>query len=283
LIDRSMRVLALSDLHVDHARNRGWLEHVSNVEHQQDVLLLAGDVCDNMDLLERTLELLRRKFAQLFFVPGNHELWDRTHAYRDAIDKFERILERCAALGVRTEPGVCDGVRIVPLFSWYVRPEEGPDSLFAEKSSEDASQVAWADDYFVRRPESWQNGGAAEYFLSRNETRLQFEDDLPTVSFSHFLPRRDLMIRTSAETERDGPGMPDANPFFNFSRVAGTHALDRQIRRLRPAVHVYGHQHRNRWRQVEGILYVSHCLGYPAERQRIPASAILGPRVVWEA
>jgi len=277
-----MRILALSDVHVDFAQNRDWLTRISNVDHLQDVLLLAGDVTDKLDLLERTLEGLRRKFARLFFVPGNHELWDRERAYSDAIAKFERILERCAALDVCTEPRVLDGVRIVPLFSWYARPEESPDSLFLEKASEDASRTAWADDYFVRWPEFGNGGGAAAHFLARNEMRLQHDDDLPTVSFSHFLPRRDLMMRTAAEIEREGPGIPDPNPHFNFSRVAGTYSLDRQIRRLRPAVHVYGHQHRNRWREIDGVLYVSHCLGYPAERQRAPSAGVRGPRVVWE-
>lgn len=277
-----MRVLALSDIHVDYEQNRDWLARISNVDHLQDVLLLAGDVTDKLDLLERTLENLRRKFAQLFFVPGNHELWDRERKFGDAIAKFERILERCAALDVHTEPRVIDGVRIVPLFSWYARPEDGLDSLFLEKASEDMSLTAWADDYFVRWPQFANGGSAAAHFLARNETRLQHNDDLPTVSFSHFLPRRDLMMRTTAEIEREGPGIPDPNPHFNFSRVAGTQGLDRQIRRLRPAVHVYGHQHRNRWREVDGILYVSQCLGYPAEGQRAAAAAVGGPRVVWD-
>jgi predicted phosphodiesterase len=277
-----MRVLALSDVHVDFEQNRDWLARISNLDHLQDVLLLAGDVTDKLDLLERTLENLRRKFAQLFFVPGNHELWDRERKFGDAIAKFEHVLERCAALDVHTEPRVIDGVRIVPLFSWYARPEDGLDSLFLEKASEDMSLTAWADDYFVRWPEFKNGGGAAAHFLARNETRLQRNDDLPTVSFSHFLPRRDLMMRATAEIEREGPGIPDPNPHFNFSRVAGTQELDRQIRRLWPAVHVYGHQHRNRWREVDGILYVSHCLGYPTEGRRTPSADVGGPRVVWE-
>jgi len=277
-----MRILAISDLHVDYRENRDWLAQISNADHRQDVLVLAGDLTDKRDLLERTLESLRPKFAQLFFVPGNHELWDRERAYRDAIAKFEHILERCAALDVCTEPRVVDGVRIVPLFSWYARPEEGPDSLFREKAREDPARTAWADDYFVRWPTFDIKGGPAAHFLARNETRLAYNEGQPTVSFSHFLPRSDLMMRTAAETEREGPAIPDANPHFNFSRVAGTAALDRQIRRLRPAVHVYGHQHRNRWREVDGVRYVSHCLGYPGERQRAGLAAIRGPCVVWE-
>jgi hypothetical protein len=70
---------------------------------------------------------------------------------------------------------------------------------------------------------------------------------------------------------------------FNFSRVAGTWALDEQIRKLGSRVHVYGHQHRNRWRSIDGVLYVSHCLGYSEERE---SDQILhldnGPRLIRE-
>jgi len=277
-----MRILALSDVHVDYEENRKLLARISSADHQRDVLLLAGDVTDNLDLLERTLEALRRKFGRLFFVPGNHELWDRKRKYRDAIATFEHILERCVDLGVDTEPRLVGGVRIVPLFSWYTRPEDGSDSLFMDKASEDLSRTAWADDHFVRWPDFENGGGAATHFLDRNETRLRTDDDIPAISFSHFLPRRDLMRRTAAEVEVEGPGIPDSHPYFNFSRVAGTDGLERQIRKLRPAVHVYGHQHRNRWREIDGILYVSNCLGYPREGLHSVSITVGGPRVVWD-
>jgi len=277
-----MRVLALSDVHADFEPNRRWLTQISDVDHQEDVLLLAGDVTDKLDLLEQTLGSLRRKFAQLFFVPGNHELWDRETLYADAITKFEVILARCANLDIRTEPRTIGHVRIVPLFSWYTRPEEGADSLYVEKKSEDITLTGWADDYLVRWPDFPHVGGAAAHFLARNEAHLQPIDDIPTISFSHFVPRRDLLMRTATEIQSQGAGTPDPNPHFNFSRVAGTNALERQIRVLRSAVHVYGHQHRNRWREIDGIVYASHCLGYPAERKRMPSAAIDGPLVVWE-
>jgi hypothetical protein len=73
----------------------------------------------------------------------------------------------------------------------------------------------------------------------------------------------------------------DAYPRFNFSRVAGSSGIETQIRRLGSTAHVYGHQHRNRDRVVDGVRYVSHCLGYPSERRR-GTSIIEGPLTVWE-
>ena len=41
------------------------------------MLLLPGDVCDELPRLEATLELLAARFGAVLFTPGNHELWCR--------------------------------------------------------------------------------------------------------------------------------------------------------------------------------------------------------------
>jgi hypothetical protein len=85
------------------------------------------------------------------------------------------------------------------------------------------------------------------------------------MTFSHFLPRRELLRGRHRET---GTGTREPRHSFNFSRVAGSRAIDRNLRSLSSIVYVYGHQHRNRDRTIEGVRYFSHCLGYPAERDR---------------
>jgi hypothetical protein len=125
----------------------------------------------------------------------------------------------------------------------------------------------------------------AGHFLRLNEPHLERGFDRPVISFSHFLPRTDLifshpehMAYLAAATE---PHPLDPHPAFNFSRVAGCRGLEEQIRRLGSAVHVYGHQHRDRWREVDGVLYVSHCLGYAHERSAGGRHGGREPRQVW--
>lgn len=277
-----MRVFAWSDLHADYAHNRDLIATAAERDHRGDALLLAGDVSDDMDTLARTLGLLRERFAEVFFVPGNHEAWLRRGGFVDSLAKLLAIKALCGRLGVRTQParlggaGTAEAVWIVPLLSWYARPEQGADSLYLPKSTEDVSKSPWADDLFVR----WPDGDAvAERLLRDNEAHLARAYDAPVVSFSHFLPRRDLMLRTPEERIALGTGQPDRNPTFNFSRVAGSLGIDRQLRRLGARAHVYGHQHRNRDRMVEGVRYVSHCLGYPGEGAAQDAAR---PKLVWE-
>ncbi len=47
-------------------------------------------------------------------------------------------------------------------------------------------------------------------------------------------------------------------------------------------MHVYGHQHRNRHREEDGVVYVSHCLGYPKERGDRNDDFHLLPKLVWD-
>ena len=279
------RIFALSDVHVDSALNLAWMNTLSESDFQRDVLILAGDVSDRMDRLESTLAGLRARFADVFFVPGNHELWvRRAGTPRGSLGKFDQVIALCDRLDVRTRPGrvgTGKGVWIVPLFSWYLKPEEGPDSLFTPKAGEDETLSMWSDGHFVTWPETARP--AAEYFLDANERSISRDYDAPVISFSHFLPRRELIFGGPAPRRWGGsPG--DPHPAFNFSRVAGCRGLDAQIRRLGSTVHVYGHQHRNRFREIEGVTYISHCLGYPRERENGHIRGLAGgPRLVWDA
>ena len=279
-----MRVFALSDLHVDYPQNMRWVKNLSATDFRQDTILLAGDLTHEVKRLQETFDLFLARFAQVFFVPGNHELWLLKSSSQDSLAKFEEIRRLCGAMGVLTQPMRLSGtasVWIVPLFSWYTRPEEGDDSLFVDKPGEDASLSTWSDNYFVRWP-GLGGQNPSQYFLQLNQNRVAREYDAPVISLSHFLPRTDLIFANKDELS-GGVRMVDRNPSFNFSRVAGSLALDEQIRALGSRIHVYGHQHRNRYRLTEGVLYVSQCLGYHQEREMGHIRYIdQGPRVIWD-
>ena len=90
-----MRIFAISDVHADYAENMALIQALSGQGHARDTLLLAGDVTDDLAKLARVLGEVREKFAQVFFVPGNHELWLRRGQPGDSVAKFERILRLC--------------------------------------------------------------------------------------------------------------------------------------------------------------------------------------------
>jgi Calcineurin-like phosphoesterase len=240
----AMRILAISDLHTDFRENKWLLEQLPDVTYQRDILIAAGDISHRLDTLKSTLALLRTKFRQVFYVPGNHELWVRKGVHT-SVEKFFIVLSLCQTLDIQTNPQKVEGVWIVPLFSWY-------EPQFDADDSGDADALGgWTDFYLCNWPAGMRQ--VCEFFLKMNEPRVRAYDG-PVISFSHFLPRRDLLPAT------------ERLKFKGLPKVAGCAALDGQIRQLRSCVHVFGHSHISCDRLIDGVRYVQNPLRYPRER-----------------
>jgi len=280
------RIFALSDIHVDITENMAWVLGLSRGDYGRDALLVAGDVSHDLSRMEAAFSHLQATFARVFFVPGNHDLWLRSPNGKTAIDKLSEVLDLCQRLGVEAEPGrihtAVGAVWILPVFSWYRMPEEGPASLYAQKPGEDPTLSMWSDRRFVRWPDLAPHVCAADYMLSLNNGRSDAAYDAPVISFSHFLPRTDLIFSTDGERKAQ-PHPRDPFPAFNFSRVAGCACIEHHIRAAGSRVHLYGHQHRDRCRHIDGVTYVSRCLGYPRERRSRGIGPLdAGPKLIWD-
>lgn len=286
------RIFAISDLHVDFPENLRHMLSLSNHDYVDDTLIIAGDVCDSLSRLEKLLVSLQQKFRQLAYVPGNHELWVRDEGAPDSLEKFNAIVGLCQRLGVYTEPfRVGQGQRavwLVPLYSWYRTAEADRHSLLIAKEGEDWENSYWMDKYYCSWPDRLISdcGAIADYFLSLNSEAIARIYDAPILSFSHFLPRKELIFDDPelavhfCEADAVIPSYPkDPAPAFNFTRVAGCGKLNEQIRQLGSVMHVYGHQHHQRNRSIAGITYVSNCLGYARERRRL--GGYIAPKLMW--
>ena len=273
------RLFAISDIHVDYPDNFDYMLSLKHDQFQHDALILAGDVSNQLNRLDTIFQHLSQTFKIVFYVPGNHELWIRNHDANDSIEKFHTILQCCNQYNIQTSPHqvTLDQLPfwIVPLFSWYIKPGEGEGSLYLPKEAEDKTEKIWCDNMLCQWPEGMVNRSdkISAYFLNLNTQSIQQTYDAPVISFSHFLPRQELMflnmdIYHHICSQSIIPFSPqDPTPQFNFSRVAGCEQLEQQIRKLQSIIHIYGHQHRNRERVLGGICYLSNCLGYPKEQK----------------
>ncbi|MEQ8953917.1 MAG: metallophosphoesterase family protein [Gammaproteobacteria bacterium] len=114
-----MRVFAVSDIHADYSENLQWISSLDRSAYQDDVLILAGDVSDDMATLSRVLSVTSETFAQVLFVPGNHELWVQREDFDCSLEKFAAVMELCRNQRVTTEPVVLGGIAFIPLLGWY--------------------------------------------------------------------------------------------------------------------------------------------------------------------
>lgn len=281
------RLWSISDVHVDYKENWEHLVCLSDSRYQQDMLIVAGDATDDLGKLAQLFECLASKFESVSFVPGNHELWLRdTEASRllgsastiklnTSIDKFHAICALAEQYSITTCPvrfgHDANALWVVPLFSWYDGPDQTEHSLYLEKKGvEDRTQEMWSDFHLTKWPAEFAQGrtSPSKFFSGLNHSVCAQTFDAPVVSFSHFLPRQELMLSTKLERAASDLNYVDPHPEFNFSHVAGSARIEKQLRTLGSKLHIYGHQHRNRFREIEGVTYVSHCMGYPKERAK---------------
>ena len=252
-----MRVFAVSDIHTDFKKNLRTIENISTADFKNDLLILAGDVADRLETIDHTLSILRSRFSRVFYVPGNHELWVRGTGL-DSLEKFTRVLELCQRLGVETTAAKLNGFWIVPLLSWY-------ESRFDIEPNERAEDLdGWADFRYCRWPESIEE--VSDYFAAMNRPAIR-PYDAAVISFSHFLPRSELL---PPKRHLRFKGLP---------KVAGCVSIEAQVREIGSRVHVFGHSHINYDCVIDGIRYVQNALSYPKE-QRIPRSPM---KLVWDS
>lgn len=246
----TLRIFGTSDLHLDYEENRRWLSQLSEQDYRDDLLLVAGDVAHHLKLLHACLNELRRRFREVAFIPGNHEMWV-DGAAGGSFEKAAAVEAVADQVGVHTRPFAVEGIRVLPLWAWY-------DFSFGEPTR--PLLAAWADFVRCRWPAAFDAADVTRQFLDRNEPHLG-PSDLPVVSLSHFLPRIDLVP----------PFVPAQ---FGFLKpVYGTSALDEQIRRAGSRLHVCGHCHVNHTLHDGGVRYVNCAFGYPHEK-RIGAHAL---------
>lgn len=241
-----MRVFAVSDLHADYPENLDWILQLSKVDFQQDVLVLAGDVSDRLSVLARVFAALRARFAEVLFVPGNHELWVHNDTVDCSLQKLDMINVLCVDEGIWQTTYTSGDVSIVPLYSWY-------DFSFGEPDRH--LRRAWRDFKACEWPAHLQDSAAVNsHFLAMNESVLH-TCNKTVISFSHFLPRIDVMpARIPRERRRVYP-------------VLGSVKLGEQVMRLQPSIHIYGHSHVNQSIELDNIRYVNNAFAYPREER----------------
>jgi predicted phosphodiesterase len=239
-----MRVFVVSDLHVDYEVNAKWIQELSKFDYRDDVLILAGDVSHRLAALASCISALVARFARVLFVPGNHDVWVLGDAQsKTSFDKFWEVTETVEASGASMRPFIKDGAIIVPLLGWY-------DYSFGEPS--DSLREIWMDFHACRWPEGVGAEAVAAHFASLND-RLVPQAAARVITFSHFLPRLDLLPAFVPRKHRV------------LEPVLGSMLLERQLRQLNSRIHVYGHSHINRTIHIDGVMYVNNALGYPAE------------------
>ncbi|MGE7437723.1 metallophosphoesterase family protein [Kitasatospora sp. NPDC001175] len=262
--ERPGRLLAVSDLHVHHADNRRILAEELLATSPEDWLIVAGDVSETVSQIEWALGLLKERFAQVIWAPGNHELWtpptDPVQLRGEA--RYRHLVEICRRLGVLTpeDPyavwrGQGGPVAVAPLFLLYDYSFREPGLSRKEAMERAYESGVVCSDEFMLHPEPYPDAAAwCEARLSWTGQRLAAVDPgLPTVLVNHFpLVREDTAVLR----------------YPQFAQWCGTERTADWHRRFRAAAVVYGHLHIPRTTVYDGVRFEEVSIGYPREYRR---------------
>eukprot|EP00929_Paragymnodinium_shiwhaense_P062383 TRINITY_DN31148_c1_g1_i1.p1 TRINITY_DN31148_c1_g1~~TRINITY_DN31148_c1_g1_i1.p1 ORF type:complete len:357 (+),score=47.72 TRINITY_DN31148_c1_g1_i1:88-1158(+) len=272
-----LSVYATSDLHTDHAANLDVLRALP--KRPDAVLIVAGDISHDLEIVRTTFKVLKSKFREVFYCPGNHDLWvHSTDQAKDSLEKLRCLLDLCASLGVHTQPRfVNEDVLIVPMLSWYEtgfdgEPDIDDDTLLpVEECMSDFAMCRWPNGL------SSLDDSLATHVDTLNDDVEQVAKLVKdsacrvVISFSHFLPRPDLL--------------PEKRFLYypNLPKAVGSRALGRRVQGLQPNCHVFGHTHYGWAAQHDDTRYLQAALCYPRERTTRHFSVVVhhdGPEAV---
>ncbi|GEL18885.1 metallophosphoesterase family protein [Pseudonocardia asaccharolytica] len=266
----SSRLLAVSDLHVRYPENRAIAAELRPTS-EGDWLIIAGDVGERVDDVIDTLAQLRQRFAQVIWVPGNHELWTRR---KDPVQlrgehRYRHLVARCRALGVLTpeDPfpvwtGVGGPVTVAPLFLLYDY-SFWPDGAGTREEAIAAAYragVVCTDEHLLH-PDPYPSRDAwCDARITFGEKRLaEVDPATPTVLVNHW-----PLTRAPTRALR----RPEFALWCGTQRTADWHI------RFRAVAVVYGHLHIPRVTWEDDVRFVEASLGYPLERRRREARGI---------
>lgn len=257
-------LLAVSDLHVSHRGNREVLEGLRPYT-AEDWLIVAGDVGELPSDVEWALGMLRERFAEVVWVPGNHELWTTPRDPRQlrGVQRYEQLVDICRNLGVHTpeDPypvwrGAGGPVTVVPLFTLYDYTFHPPGTSTKEEGLAYArgTGVVCTDEFMLHTDpypscEEWCRAR-----LEYSRRRLS-EISGPTVLVNHY-----PLVREPT----------DVLYYPEFAQWCGSvHTADWHTKYDAAAV-VYGHLHIPRVTHHDGVRFQEVSVGYPREWRSRP-------------
>lgn len=234
-------------------------------ESTLDWLLVAGDVGEMTADIEWALDILRRRFAKVIWVPGNHELWTHPHdpVVLRGLQRYTYLVEMCRSLGVVTpeDPypiwqGAGGPVTIAPLFLLYdysFLPPGASTKAEALACAYEAGAVCTdevmlhPDPYPSREEWCWER-------VEETERRLaQLDPEIPMILVNHF-----PLVREPTQSLR----YPEFAQWCGTARTADWHI------KFNAAAVVYGHLHIPLTEWYDGVQFEEVSLGYPREWRR---------------
>ncbi|KAI1356257.1 metallophosphoesterase-like protein [Xylaria sp. FL0043] len=256
-----MKLYAIGDLHLGFEFNKRALGALQ--PHPEDGLILCGDVGEKPEHLELAFGAAKRNFKEVFWCPGNHELYTMPPSEEPRGEKkYEECVEVARRFGVHTPEddfflweGEGGPALIAPIFTLYdysFRPADVTREG-AVKWAEEEDTVA-TDEYLLHPDPHPTRDDWCKLLVCKSAQRLEEAMEqhpgVPLIIANHWPLREDLVFI---------PRVP------RFSLWSGTKLTEDWHTRFNAKVVVSGHLHVRRTDWMDGVRFEECSLGYPRQ------------------
>ncbi|KAH6861775.1 hypothetical protein AA0113_g11922 [Alternaria arborescens] len=257
------RLWGISDIHLSFKGNREALEKL--LPHPHDDLILCGDVGESAEHCRIAFTKVKECFRQVFWVPGNHELYtlpsEKDHGARGEA-KYMECVAIAREYGIITpedgytlwkgEGGPCLIAPIFTLYDYSFRPsnvklEDALDWAREEDIEATDEHLLHPDPYSSRI--EWCNA-----LLDKTEKKLAAavaaHPDIPLIIAGHWPLREDLVKLFRVP---------------RFSLWCGTKKTEDWHNKYNAKIVVSGHLHIRRTDWIDDTRFEEVSLGYPRQ------------------
>lgn len=283
------KLYAISDIHISYKFNH---EAIHLLEpHPEDTLILAGDIGEKLEHLHTAFKLTTKLFKQVFWVPGNHELYTLPQAH-DVAHQDNALSPTSPASAQVPEPENARGetkylecVKVANEYgvitpedmyvTWHSDNSENAvkalicpmfllyDYSFRPPEVSREQALDWAAEHNIRatdesllHPDPYESRDAwCNSLIARTEEKLQMalakKDKDTKVVLINHWPLRQDLVTI--------PSIP------RFSLWCGTKQTEDWHTRFGADVVITGHLHVRRTDWIDGVRFEEVSLGYPKQ------------------
>lgn len=223
-----MKVAYCSDLHFRYILSDFEIEKILNCANA-DVLVIAGDLTTNIDIIKDTLQRLSNKIDHIIYVPGNHEFWG------------SNIAETCENLNsykfndnvhvLINKSVVINDLKFVGAIGW-------PDGTFKEINK--FFYRGYLDFKFIKDFKNYINKKCDVNFI-----KSEVDCDKQCIVITHFVPYIQFSRGTIFEGDHLNPCFYNdwRKYFYDFKNIP---------------FWIYGHNHFSATHKVDDITFVNY-------------------------
>jgi 3',5'-cyclic AMP phosphodiesterase CpdA len=242
---------AISDLHTGHTGNKPVTESLYP-SSPDDWLIVAGDVAERTDDIRWSLDLLRKRFAKVIWVPGNHELWTTAKDPNQIFgrSRYDYLVNMCDEMGIVTpehpfpvwtdEGGPATIVPLFLLYDYTFLPAGATTKAEGLAIAREKNVVATDEFLLSSEPYATKEAWCRDRLASTRKRLDDLDWMTPTVLVNHFPLVRDPC---------------DVLFYPEFALWCGTTETADWHTRYNAVCSVYGHLHIPRTTWYDGVRF----------------------------